>query len=184
MCITRLQQIASGYVPTDNAGDEPAKMIGDDRPRVRALVELLERVPRQAIVWAKFNLDIDLIVEAVRKRGWSHVVYDGRTPTDERHAAVQAFQAGQVRFFVSKPSAAGIGLNLFAADTAIYYNNSFSLSKRLQSEGRPHRIGQKNTVNYVDLLARSTIDGYILRKLREKKQVAAEVTGDRLEDWA
>ena len=181
--MTRLQQIASGYVPTDNAKDEPARMIGTTRPRIQALVELLEQVPRQGIVWAKYDLDVDLITEAMRRRKWSYVVYDGRTPDDARQAGRRAFQAGEARFFVSKVAAAGLGLNLHAADTVIYYNNTFSLSRRLQSEDRPHRIGQKNTVNYWDILGRGTIDVPVLTNLREKRQVASEVTGDKLKEW-
>jgi len=187
--MTRLQQVASGYVPVDDdavkrpSDREPPRMIGTDRPRIQALVELLKRVPRQAIIWAKYSLDVDMIAEAIRASGWSYGVYDGRTPPDERLSIRRAFQAGDIKFFISKPTCAGLGLNLAAADTVIYYNNLFSLDKRLQSEARPHRIGQTRAVHYIDLIASNTIDGYILKKLRGKKRVAAVVTGDQLEEW-
>ena len=40
----------------------------------------------------------------------------------------------------------------------IYYSNGYDLEKRLQSEDRAHRIGQKKAVTYVDILAEETVD--------------------------
>ena len=40
----------------------------------------------------------------------------------------------------------------------IYYANDFNLETRIQSEDRCHRIGQKNPVTYIDLIAEETID--------------------------
>ena len=65
----------------------------------------------------------------------------------------------------------------------IYYSNSFSLEKRLQSEDRAHRIGQDRSVLIIDLAAERTVDLHVIRALREKYDIAASVTGDRLREW-
>jgi len=65
----------------------------------------------------------------------------------------------------------------------IYYNNYFKLSYRLQSEDRFHRIGQKRKTTIIDLAAEHTVDEHIIRTLRDKKQLASVVQGDKIKDW-
>ncbi len=57
------------------------------------------------------------------------------------------------------------------------------LKKRMQSEDRAHRIGQKKTVTYVDLMADDTVDAKIVKALRKKINIASEVMGEELRDW-
>ncbi len=180
--LTRFQQICSGYLPAD---DESELRRIDERahPRLDVLRELLLTVPRKAIVWAKYDIDVDEISQLCRKLKMPSVVYDGRTSAEDRQLAIERFQNGDAQFFIAKPSAAGMGLTLTAADVVIYYNNAYSLSKRLQSEDRAHRIGQERPVLYYDIIARDTVDEKILDSLRQKRVLAAMVTGDELQDW-
>ena len=72
-----------------------------------------------------------------------------------------------------------------------YYSNSFKLRDRLQSEDRPHRIGQEGAdhgdygfgVLCGDVLAANTVDMKIVDNLRGKFNVAAQLTGDILREW-
>ena len=61
--------------------------------------------------------------------------------------------------------------------------NYFKLSYRLQSEDRFHRIGQKRKTTIVDLIADKTVDEYIVKTLREKKELASVVQGDTVTEW-
>lgn len=180
--LTRFQQICSGYLPADDESE--LRRIDEARhPRLDVLRELLLTVPRKAIVWAKYDIDVDEIAALCRKARLSFVVYDGRTSAEDRQLAISRFQDGDAQFFIAKPTAAGMGLTLTAADVVIYYNNGYSLSKRLQSEDRAHRIGQERPVLYYDIVARDTVDEKILEALRRKRVLAAMVTGDELQDW-
>lgn len=179
--LLRFQQITSGYLPAGE--DEPIKAIEDKNPRIQVLGNVLDSVPRKAIIWGKYDVDIDAIAELLRKRRHSFVTYDGRTSPEAREKAKQEFQNGDVRFFVAKASAAGRGLTLTAADTVIYYNNDFSCDRRKQSEDRAHRIGQTRHVTYIDIVAKGTVDEHILAVLRRKRSTSAIVTGDDLASW-
>ena len=53
----------------------------------------------------------------------------------------------------------------------------------MQSEDRAHRIGQKKTVTYIDLIAEDTIDEKIVDAIRKKINIASEVMGEELKDW-
>ena len=88
-----------------------------------------------------------------------------------------------LRFFVGQPKTGGYGITLIAADTMIYYNNSYDLEIRLQSEDRAHRIGQKKNVTYIDLVTPKTVDEKVLQALKSKIDIAGEVLGEETKNW-
>ena len=177
--LLRLQQIACGYVPPDGE-DEPVQDICEKNPRLELLKEICEDLPHPAIIWGKYKRDIQLITDHLGKDA---VRYDGSTGDDERAEAIKRFQNGDVQFFVGNAQAAGEGLTLTAAQTVIYYSNSFKLTERLQSEDRAHRIGQEHPVNYIDLIGYDTIDIHIVKALASKFDVASQITGDTVREW-
>ncbi len=176
--LLRLQQVVCGYIPSEDG--ERMHRISESNPRADLLADVLEDIPHAAIIWARFKLDIDLIMDVVGDRG---VRYDGQVEDDDRLKAKQAFQNGDAQFFVATPDTAGEGLTLTQARTVIYYSNGFKLSARLQSEDRAHRIGQEHPVQYIDFVAPDTVDEHIVEALRNKQQIASLVMGDRLKEW-
>jgi SNF2 family DNA or RNA helicase len=113
----------------------------------------------------------------------STVSYFGDTSDTERSEAIESFQNGEARFFVGNPQTGGYGITLTAANTVVYFANSFDLAVRMQSEDRAHRIGQKQHVTYIDLIAEGTIDERIVKALRDKMDVASVVMGEDLKEW-
>ena len=69
------------------------------------------------------------------------------------------------------------------AHTVIYYSNNYDLEKRIQSEDRAHRIGQKNNVTYVDIICEKTVDENIVNSLRGKIDLASQSLGEKLKEW-
>ena len=65
----------------------------------------------------------------------------------------------------------------------VYFSNGYDLEKRLQSEDRAHRIGQKKSVTYVDFIAPKTVDEKIVKALRNKNDIASQVMGEELKSW-
>lgn len=178
----RLQQITSGYLPSDN--DATLRRIGKENPRLKLLGEVFESCPEgKRVVWAKFRQDIQDIAELCKAQGLSYVIYDGSVPQDKRLANLEAFQRGEVDVFIANPAAGGTGINLTAASIIIFYNTSFKLGERLQAESRTDRYGQKRSMLYVDLAAKRTIDEYIIGALRKKLTTAALCMGDSIRAW-
>lgn len=187
--LLRLQQIACGWVPRsdediESGNDEPIYEIEGGNPRLDMLGEIVEDIGHPAIIWARFRGDVDRICEMLDNKKLTYVRYDGKIPPGpERAEAKRRFNEGEVEFFVGNPAVGGQGLTLIRAKTTIYYSNSFDLDHRLQSEDRNHRIGQDVRVNYIDLIARNTVDVDIVRALRRKINVASMITGDTLREW-
>ena len=153
--------------------------------RIDAVLETVEEMSGKVIIWSRFRYDIRNI-EAALKRAYgsdSTVTYFGDTSDDDRQQAIQDFQFGDARFFVANPQTAGYGLTLTAATNVIYYANDFNLETRVQSEDRCHRIGQKNTVTYVDLVSKGTVDEHIVKSLRAKIDLSAKTLGEEARQW-
>lgn len=184
--LLRLQQTLCGYVPVETfeEGKEPElQLLEGGNPRLALLGEIVEDLPHQFIVFARFRKDIDLIMDKMRELKIDAVRYDGSIDQDARAAAKKAFQEGKVQAFVANPAVAATGLTLVGAKTVVYYNNSFKLEERLQSEDRAHRIGQDQAVNYIDLACPGTVDMTIVDALRNKLDIASQITGDQLKEW-
>jgi SNF2 family DNA or RNA helicase len=148
---------------------------------------VLEEVEGKVIIWANYIYDIEKIVKAIiKKYGEESVVdYYGAIDSETRQKNITEFQdpRSAVRFFVGNPQTGGYGITLTAANTVIYYSNGYDLEKRLQSEDRAHRIGQKKSVTYVDMIAEKTVDEKIVKALRKKIDIASEILGEELKEW-
>jgi len=180
--IMRLHQITCGFLRPDEGDIEPIV-----NNRLAGLLEIVEEVQGKAIIWGTWTYDIQKIAEALRDRfGMDSVAtYHGGTPQEERQEIVDAFQdeTSPLRFFVGQPRTGGYGITLTAANTVIYYSNSYDLEIRLQSEDRAHRIGQTESVTYIDLISPNTVDEKILTALRNKINLASTVLGEDASDF-
>ena len=180
--IMRLQQICCGFIQPDEGEIETIPS-----NRLKELLELSDEVQGKAIIWATYTHDILRIEEELKLRFGpdSVATYYGGTPQDQRQEIVTRFQdkADPLRFFVGQPRTGGYGITLTAANTVIYFSNSYDLEIRLQSEDRAHRIGQTNKETYIDMVSPDTIDEKILQALRSKIDIAGQVLGEDAKDW-
>ena len=179
--LMRLHQITCGHFTAD---DGTIQRIPNNR--ISELMDVLDEIEGKAIIWAHYQWDIkDIIKEIIKVHGPGSIVdYYGLTPQDERQGNIKKFQEDdKCRFIVGTPQTGGYGITLTAANTVIYYSNGYDLEKRLQSEDRAHRIGQKKSVTYVDILADETVDEKIVKSLRKKINIASEVLGEELKSW-
>ena len=179
--LMRLQQITCGHFVADDGTTQNIK-----NNRMSELMDILDEVEGKAIIWAHWQRDVQLIKKALEKEyGPGSVVdYYGLTPQEERQKNKDSFQNNsKCRFFVGTPQTAGYGITLTSASTVIYYSNGYDLEKRMQSEDRAHRIGQKKSVTYIDIIADDTVDTKIVKSLRKKINIASQVMGEELKEW-
>lgn len=178
----RLQQVLCGYIPADG-DDEPTELIDrKNNPRLNQLREVMDDVQGKTIIWATWTRDIDMIMEELTAMGRKPVRYDGTLNDDQREESKQRFKRGDATDFVAN-SQMSEGLTLTEANTVIYYNNSYKLLDRMQSEDRAHRIGQKHPVLYVDLVCPGTRDENAIESLVAKHDVASSILGDEKKEW-
>lgn len=170
--LLRLQQITSGWVPTDEQmpGDEP-QLIDGENSRLKALLEWVSTVGRsQVLVWAYFRRDQQLVLDALRDAGYNTELYDGNLDDVKTR-----FQQGKFQILVASQARAAEGLNLQNCHLMAYYTNNWKSLQRTQSLARCHRKGQRNPVTVVDFVARGSGDEAMLEALNGKKELAEYV---------
>jgi chromatin-remodeling ATPase INO80 len=75
--------------------------------------------------------------------------------------------------FILSTRAGGLGINLTAADTVIFYDHDWNPSNDAQAMDRAHRLGQTRQVTVYRLITKGTIDERIVQLARVKKDVGA-----------
>ena len=179
--IMRLHQITCGHFTADDGSVQDIK-----NNRLDELMNVLDEIEGKVVIWAHYQYDVKKIIKEIQKvHGPGSVVdYYGLTPKDIRQNNIEKFQNDDaVKYFVGTPATGGYGITLTAASNMIYYSNGYDLEKRLQSQDRIHRIGQKKPVTYIDLIAEDPVDNKIVKALRKKINIASEVMGEDLKDW-
>ena len=180
--LMRLHQVTCGTFKADDGS-----VTHLDNNRVQSLIDCVEETEGKVIIWATYREDIKKIADSLKKAYGeaSTVEYWGEVDAAVRQDNIAQFQQekGPTRFFVGNPQTGGYGITLTAANTVIYFSNSYDLEKRLQSEDRAHRIGQTGSVLYIDLVAEGTIDEKIVKALKDKVNIANEIMGEDLKDW-
>ena len=173
----RLHQITCGHVKTDDGEVRQLK-----NNRIKELLQVLQESDGKVIIWAVYRHDIQTIEKEIANEYGKETVasYYGDTKDDIRQSIVDDFMDSDsdLRFFVGNPKTGGYGLTLTCSHTVVYYSNDYSLEVRMQSEDRAHRIGQKDKVTYIDLIAEGTIDEKIVKALNNKIDLASKVMGE------
>lgn len=180
--ILRLHQIVCGHFKTDEGN-----VVTLPSNRIKVLLETIEEITGKVVIWANYVHDIKQIAEALSAEYGTESVglFYGEISKEQRLKLNQNFQDrnNPVRFFVANTQTGATGIDLFQSHNVIYYSNNYKLEDRMQSEDRCHRIGQKNVVTYVDLVAPGTVDEKIISALKGKLELAQQITGDNYKDW-
>ncbi|UOF78050.1 ATP dependent DNA helicase [Caudoviricetes sp.] len=172
--LMKLQQIVCGHVKLDDG-----TVVDLANNRIDTLLSLIEELgDKKVVIWCNFQRDVELIYRALQKLGRRPVTYYGPNDDNTRTKSLSDFVDGDATDFVGTTSTGGKGITLTVASYEIYYSNGYSLANRLQSEDRCHRIGQKNNVTIIDLVAIKTCDEKILESHKMKKDLANEVLGN------
>ena len=180
--IIKLHQVCNGFTKNDDG-----EIMQLHTQKIKALDEILEETDGKVIIWANYIYNIKELIKFLEdKYGKESVVsIYGDIDVQKRKEAVQKIQTNdKVRFLVGNPTTGGFGLTLTAVNTVIYFSNNYNLEVRKQSEDRAHRMGQKGTVVYIDIVAKDTLDEAIMKSLTSKGQIAAKTLGEEdLRDW-
>ena len=85
---------------------------------------------------------------------------------------VDDFNNDDTDIFLITLKSGGTGLNLTSADVVIHLDLWWNPQAENQATDRAHRIGQKNKVEVIKLIAKGTIEEKILELQKKKKQLS------------
>lgn len=194
--LLRLTQITAGLVGSNETGYRWLP----DGAKAAELDDLIndELAGEQVVIFGVYQKELEALADryaadryaspgAVKRAlagDMQRPIIYGPTPERVRHELIEQFQAGNRRLLFCQIRTGGIGINLTAAQTAIYVTRSWSLEDWLQSQDRLHRIGQQGTVSIQSLIAQNTIDEEIAKALAGKQELADRLTGDDVRQLA
>lgn len=124
---------------------------------------------RRVLIFSQFTKMLELIGRELTYKGMPFFYLDGQTPAEERVEICERFNNGERDMFLISLKAGGIGLNLMSADTVILYDTWWNPAVEEQAADRAHRMGQKNVVQVIKLVARGTIEEK-MNELQDKKR--------------
>ena len=111
---------------------------------------------------------------------YKYLRLDGASKISDRRDMVTDWQTRPELFvFLLSTRAGGLGINLTAADTVIFYDHDWNPSNDSQAMDRAHRLGQTKQVTVYRLITKGTIDERIVKLARNKKEVQDIVVGNK-----
>jgi SNF2 family DNA or RNA helicase len=132
----------------------------------------------KVLVFASFQQGLDRMFETV-KTGHPDAflaVLDGRVPVSDRQTIIDLFTAfpGLGALFIN-PQAAGVGLNITAANHVIHFNPEWNPALTSQATARAHRRNQTLPVTVHHLFYENTVEEDALLRSDWKRALAQRV---------
>ncbi|KAF5370655.1 hypothetical protein D9758_001994 [Tetrapyrgos nigripes] len=150
--------------------------------KVQALMRLLEsyrKQDRKVLIFSQFTQVLDILEVILTQKDINYLVLKGSTPVDVRQSLVDEFtEDDSIPIFLLSTKAGGMGINLTAASVVIMFDQDFNPHNDRQAQDRAYRIGQKQDVDVVKLIARDTIEEDIFRLGQMKLALDEAVAGE------
>lgn len=169
--ITRLRQLCC----------HPALFVDDYKGSSAKFEQLLEIIEecrstgKRILIFSQFTKMLSIIGRELVRKGMSYFYLDGNTPSEERVELCNRFNEGEGDLFLISLKAGGTGLNLTGADTVILYDVWWNPAVEQQAADRAYRMGQKNTVQVIKMIAHGTIEEKMNELQERKKDLIADV---------
>ena len=124
------------------------------------------------LVFSQFTSVLKNIGERLNKNNINFYYLDGSTSAKDRITLVDSFNNNEeIKVFLISLKAGGTGLNLTSANTVIHFDPWWNPSVENQASDRAHRIGQKQVVEVIKLIAKGTIEEKIVELQKKKSQL-------------
>lgn len=146
-----------------------------DSGKLAKLDQLLRQLKsggHRVLLYFQMTRMIDLMEEYLTYRNYKYVRLDGSTKLEDRRDTVADFQTKpEIFVFLLSTRAGGLGINLTAADTVIFYDSDWNPTIDSQAMDRAHRLGQTRQVTVYRMITRGTIEERIRKRALQKEEV-------------
>nr|CAD1828376.1 unnamed protein product [Ananas comosus var. bracteatus] len=151
-----------------------ARMLTDSG-KLHTLDILLKRLRAEnhrVLLFVQMTKMMDIIEDYMNYRKYKYLRLDGSSSIMSRRDMVRDFQCrNDIFVFVLSTRAGGLGINLTAADTVIFYESDWNPTLDLQAMDRAHRLGQTKEVTVYRLICKETVEEKILQRASQKNTV-------------
>lgn len=132
----------------------------------------LKKGGHKCLIYFQMTRMMDLMEEYLTYRQYKYIRLDGSSRLSDRRDLVNDWQTNPELFiFLLSTRAGGLGINLTAADTVIFYDSDWNPTIDSQAMDRAHRLGQTRQVTVYRLLVRGTIEERMRDRAKQKEHV-------------
>jgi DNA helicase INO80 len=150
-----------------------------DGGKLQALDKLIRDLKaggHKVLVFCQMTNMMNLIEEYMNFRKLRYLRLDGSSQLEDRRDMVDAFQSEDDIFaFLLSTRAGGLGINLTAADTVIFYDSDWNPTIDQQAMDRAHRLGQTKEVTVYRFVCQGTIEEKIIKRAQQKSKIQTTV---------
>lgn len=137
-----------------------------------SLLMKLKEEDHRVLIYFQMTKMMDLFEDYLVKREFSYLRLDGSSKISHRKELVDQWQNDKdVFIFILSTRAGGVGINLTAADTVIFYDSDWNPTVDQQAMDRAHRLGQKKDVMVYRLITLDSIEERVLEFASRKEEV-------------
>jgi SNF2 family DNA or RNA helicase len=135
------------------------------------------------LLFSQFTSVLDKIGESLKSEGIEYFHIDGKTKPKDRVQRVKDFNESEdIKVFLISLKAGGTGLNLTSANLVIHFDPWWNPAVEDQATDRAHRIGQKDVVEVIKLVAKGTVEEKIILLQEDKKELINNILTGELEN--
>jgi len=163
----------------------------EEMPKYIRLTELLEEIFSQeekCLIFTSYTGMTDILLRDLprRYRDKYFNFIDGRVPVPSRQTIVDEFSASpSSSALILNPKAAGVGLNITAANHVIHYNPEWNPAVEDQASARAYRRKQQRPVTIHQLYFVNSVEEFMIGRLSQKRGLAEHAaTGNKGEATA
>jgi chromatin-remodeling ATPase INO80 len=143
----------------------------------------LKRGDHKCLIYFQMTRMMDLMEEYLSYRQYKYIRLDGSSKLSDRRDLVNDWQTNPELFiFLLSTRAGGLGINLTAADTVIFYDSDWNPTIDSQAMDRAHRLGQQRQVTVYRLLVRGTIEERMRDRAKQKEHVQQVVMEGKVDE--
>jgi len=134
------------------------------------------------LVFSQFTKVLEVIGKRLNEENISYSYLDGKTSAKDRVKLVEEFNTNNNKAFLISLKAGGTGLNLTSANIVVHFDPWWNPAVEDQASDRAHRIGQKNVVNVIKLIAKGTAEERVINLQETKKELIEDVINGNLDN--
>jgi len=173
--MTKLRQVCSGFL---NDGETVHELKCE---KINVLEEFLDGWEKKLVVFCEFKHSIKAVSALLTKLKINHVILDG----EQKDKLIwRKFQSDpKIRVIICQYQSASQGIDLYAADTIIFYEPTLSSNTLDQSRDRIHRSGQTEKCSYIHFITKGTIESAIYKALKNYSDFGEKLFNEYMTEY-
>jgi len=173
--MTKLRQICSGFL---NDGTEIHELKCE---KLKVLEEFLDGWEKKLVIFCEFKYSIKAISSLLNKLKIKHVTLDGEQKDKQIWRKFQSDP--KIQIIICQYQSGSAGIDLYSADTIIFYEPTLRSNILEQAKDRIHRIGQTNKCSYIHFISKGTIEVAIYKALKGYNDFSEKLFTEYMQEY-